>query len=131
MKTENMRKGLKKLLTVKNLSKIATIILWAVYIWIIGVVWTVNADVMTGDALLEPDMVFSNSQLTAYLSTIYTTLSTALMLYLVTYILCPSWTVRGRMRIAEMRIEMLEKRIMELEDMTDKNMESEDDAENN
>lgn len=96
MKTEDMRKGLKKLLTVKNLSKIATIILWAVYIWVIGVVWTVNADVMTGDALLEPDMVFSNSQLTAYLSTIYTTLSTVLMLYLVTYILCPSWTLRGR-----------------------------------
>ena len=90
------KEKLRKLTTEKNLRRIALIVFWGIYLWALLVLWTVNADIINGTKLLDESYVFSNGKLTVYLSGIVTTVAVFVMLKVVTFVLCPEWTLRGR-----------------------------------
>lgn len=87
---------LRKLTTEKNLRRIALIVIWGIYLWMLFGIWTINADIINGTKLLEESYVFSNGQLTAYVSGIVITVAVIVMLKVITFVLCPEWTLRGR-----------------------------------
>lgn len=90
------KENLRKLTTERNLRRIALIVFWGIYLWVLLVLWTVNADIINGTKLLDESYVFSNGKLTVYLSGIVTTVAVIVMLKVVTFVLCPEWTLRGR-----------------------------------
>lgn len=90
------KENLRKLTTEKNLRRIALVIIWVIYLWVLHVVWTINADIINGTKLLEESYVFSNGKLTAYLSGIVVTVAVFVILKVVTFVLCPEWTLKGR-----------------------------------
>lgn len=98
------KEKLRKLTTDRNLRRIALIIIWGIYLWMLLGIWSINADIINGTKILDESYVFSNGKLTAYLSGIVITVAVAVMLKVVTFVLCPEWTLRGRIIKLERRM---------------------------
>ena len=76
-------------------------------------------DVMRGDAVLEPSMVYSNDQLTAYMMTTLTGVGIIIACVIVRYMFTPDRTKMYRIFVLERKVEELERRLKDERDNGD------------
>lgn len=108
--------------TKKTMNEIRKALPWVfclIYVAVLGSFIKAMAGVLTGEELLEPSYVYTNSQLTAYVQILYVGLGVVCAVILVRLAITPDRTKAYRIRILENKVIELEKKIQVIENEGD------------